>query len=88
MFVFFKTGTRFFFTDLHIIVRNIFYVLDSALAEPLSVDLQKALIYRFIFVVLQIFKSLLWLHSQTVQLQQEIRQFVVLFYECDHLFNF
>lgn len=58
---------QFFFIDLKIIVKSIFYVLDFVSFVILLIDLQKVLIDQFILEVIQIFQFLLWLNFQTVQ---------------------
>lgn len=63
----FMIDIQFFFIDLKIIVKSIFYVLDFVSFAFLSIDLQKVLIYQFMLEVIQIFKFLLWLNFQTVQ---------------------
>lgn len=58
-FVSFTIDTQFFFIDLNIIERNIFYGSGFVSFEFISIDLRKALTDQFIFEVTKTFRFLL-----------------------------
>ena len=59
--------SQFFFIDLKIIVKSIFYGSDFVSFGFISIDLKKALVDQFNSEVTKTFSFLPWLHSQTVQ---------------------